>query len=64
MILPLFHKKTMANISYDRENLIPAIRASICTGEQVAGFCRKENGRISRQRKRRLFQTLNSDRPS
>ena len=46
MILPLFHKKTMANITYDRENLIPAIRASICTGEQVAGFCRKENGKF------------------
>lgn len=24
--------------SYDRENKIPLIRASICTGEQVAGF--------------------------
>lgn len=24
--------------SYDRENKIPIIRASICTGEQVAGF--------------------------
>lgn len=24
--------------SYDRENTVPIIRASICTGEQVAGF--------------------------
>lgn len=24
--------------SFDRENLCPVIRASICTGEQVAGF--------------------------
>lgn len=25
-------------LSYDRENLRPVIRASICTGEQTAGF--------------------------
>ncbi len=24
--------------SYDKENLKPALRCSICTGEQVAGF--------------------------
>ena len=24
--------------AYDRENLRPVIRSSICTGEQVAGF--------------------------
>ena len=29
-------KKTVA--TYDKENRIPVIRASICTGEQVAGF--------------------------
>jgi hypothetical protein len=25
-------------IEYDREKLVPVIRCSICTGEQVAGF--------------------------
>lgn len=30
--------KTVQKEEYDRENKIPVIRASICTGEQVAGF--------------------------
>ena len=33
----LFKKKTDLH-SYDKENLKPVIRASICNGEQVAGF--------------------------
>ena len=33
----MFRKKQKTN-SYDKENLSPVIRASICTGEQVAGF--------------------------
>lgn len=33
----MFRKK-LKKQSYDRENLKPVIRASICTGEQVAGF--------------------------
>lgn len=33
----MFRRK-QAKESYDRENLRPVIRASICTGEQVAGF--------------------------
>jgi hypothetical protein len=33
----LFKKKT-ENKSYDRENQRPVIKASICNGEQVAGF--------------------------
>ncbi len=33
----MFRKKQKTN-SYDKENLRPIIRASICTGEQVAGF--------------------------
>ena len=32
-----FRKKIIAK-SYDRENKKPVIRASICNGEQVAGF--------------------------
>lgn len=31
-------EKTVRQEDYDRENKIPIIRASICTGEQVAGF--------------------------
>ena len=33
----LFKKKNVKK-SYDRECMKPVIRASICTGEQVAGF--------------------------
>lgn len=31
-------EKTVQKEYYDRENKVPIIRASICTGEQVAGF--------------------------
>ncbi len=41
----LFKKKTTAN-SYDKENKKPVIKASICTGEQVAGFKDIHTGRI------------------
>lgn len=35
----IFQKKSkVEKKSYDRENLRPVIRASICTGEQTAGF--------------------------
>ena len=34
----LFSKKKSAPKSFDRGNTVPVIRASICTGEQVAGF--------------------------
>ena len=33
----MFRKKQKTD-TYDKENLRPIIRASICTGEQVAGF--------------------------
>ena len=33
--------------SYDRENLRPAIRSSICSGEQVAGFKNIHTGKFS-----------------
>ena len=32
---------------WDREKLSPAIRKSICTGEEVAGFLDKQTGRFS-----------------
>lgn len=33
-----FKRRQQAKGSYDHENKKPIIRASICTGEQVAGF--------------------------
>ena len=34
----MFFKKKTTKGTYDHENKKPIIRASICTGEQVAGF--------------------------
>ena len=42
----LFGRKTK-KCSYDRENLKPVIRSSICTGEQVAGFKNIHTGKFS-----------------
>ena len=41
----LFKKKSIVK-SYDKENKRPVIRASICTGEQVAGFKDIHTGRF------------------
>lgn len=41
----LFKKKTIVQ-SYDSENKKPVIRASICNGEQVAGFKDIHTGKI------------------
>ncbi|MDE7209893.1 MAG: aspartate dehydrogenase [Lachnospiraceae bacterium] len=32
---------------YDKENQRPVIRASICTGEQIAGFCNLQTGKFT-----------------
>ena len=37
-VVMFFKKKQHRHGSYDHENKKPVIRASICTGEQVAGF--------------------------
>lgn len=42
----MFRRKTK-KCSYDRENLKPVIRSSICTGEQVAGFRNVHTGKFS-----------------
>jgi hypothetical protein len=42
----MFRKKQKTK-SYDRENLRPIIRVSICTGEQVAGFKNKKTGQFT-----------------
>lgn len=41
----LFKKKTTVK-TYDKENKKPVIKASICNGEQVAGFKDIHTGRI------------------
>lgn len=42
----LFRKHKIEPQIYDSENLRPVIRASICTGEQVAGFKDIHTGRF------------------
>lgn len=41
-----FSQKKKEKKTYDPELRTPAIRVSICTGEQVAGFENKESGRF------------------
>lgn len=41
----LFKKKFVAK-SYDNKNMKPVIKASICNGEQVAGFKNMNTGKI------------------
>ena len=41
----LFKKKTVTK-TYDKENKKPVIKASICNGEQVAGFKDVHTGKI------------------
>ena len=41
----LFSKKKIMH-SYDKDNKRPVIKASICTGEQVAGFKDIHTGKI------------------
>ncbi|RGF57941.1 aspartate dehydrogenase [Roseburia sp. AF02-12] len=43
--MALFKKKIITQ-SYDEENKKPVIKASICNGEQVAGFKDIHTGRI------------------
>lgn len=44
----MFHRKKKSSISmsYDSTIHVPAIRCSICTGEQVAGFKNLSDGRF------------------
>ena len=42
----LWFKKKGEKKSYDRERKKPVIRASICTGEEVAGFMDLQSGRF------------------
>ena len=40
-------KRKIVTTDYDKENLKPVIRASICNGEHVAGFKNIHTGRFS-----------------
>ncbi len=44
----LFRKKTVTK-TYDKENKKPVIKASICNGEQVAGFKDIHTGKIEEE---------------
>ena len=42
----MFFKKKNKIKEYDKENEIPVIHASICTGERVVGFKNKNTGKF------------------
>ena len=42
----MLFKKKIIKETYDKENYKPVIKASICTGEQVAGFKDIHNGKF------------------
>ncbi len=42
----MFGKKKVQTETYDKENVRPVIRASICNGEQVAGFKNVHTGKF------------------
>ena len=44
--MKLFGKKSVPRAAYDRDQLTPVIRSSICTGEKTAGFREKGTGRF------------------
>lgn len=43
----LFRKKKAEIKSFDRTELYPVIRSSICTGEKVAGFKHRTKGQFT-----------------
>ncbi len=43
----LMFRRKVKRCTYDRENLKPVIRSSICTGERVAGFKNIHTGKFS-----------------
>jgi hypothetical protein len=59
----MFRKKE-TKLEYDKENQIPVLRCSICTGEQVAGFKNIHTGKfedkmlIRNQRDLETFQKM------
>lgn len=45
--MSFFKKNKIKEEKYDKENLIPIIHASICTGEMVVGFKDIRNGKFT-----------------
>lgn len=43
----MFFRRRAEKNSYDRENLKPVVRSSICTGEKVAGFQDVRTGKFT-----------------
>lgn len=43
----LFKHNKKETETYDKENLVPVIHASICTGEMVVGFKNKRDGKFT-----------------
>lgn len=43
----MLFRRRLKHLDYDRENLRPVIRASICTGEQAAGFRNIHTGKFT-----------------
>ena len=55
--MALFKKKIIAN-TYDKDNKKPVIQASICNGEQVAGFKNLHTGEFREVMLIRGFEDL------
>ena len=51
-------KRKIVTTDYDKENLKPVIRASICNGEQVAGFKNIHTGEFKEEIFIRSFEEL------
>ncbi len=45
----MFFKRKQQVADYDKENLIPIIKASICNGERVAGFKNIHTGEFTEE---------------
>ena len=45
----MFFKRKETIMDYDKERLIPVIRASICNGERVAGFKNRQTGEFTEE---------------
>lgn len=56
----MFFKKKPAKTTYDKDVLKPVIRASICNGEQVAGFKNLQTGTFEEVKLIRNAEDLNS----
>jgi len=42
----MFGRRKKQQLDFDREKQIPAVRKSICTGEETAGFRDRETGKF------------------